>query len=163
MMTGLTRKPAATTSSFIHGFLVVMICAGFAGCGEATTAPEDAVRAWIASGVALAEDKDRRALLDMISPAYADARGNKRDDISNLFRVYFLRQHKVALLTRIEELQIYGDSAAQVTLAIGMAGTNDGTFGFSADAYRFALELEHDGDDWQLIAARWGELGEELR
>jgi hypothetical protein len=163
MMIGLTRKPAARSGPFIRGFLVVMIYAGLAGCGEAATSPEDAVRDWVASGVALAEDKDRRALLDMISPAYTDARGNKRDDISNLFRVYFLRQHKVALLTRIEELQIYGDSAAQVTLAIGMAGTNDGTFGFSADAYRFALELEHDGGDWQLIAARWGELGEELR
>jgi hypothetical protein len=44
-----------------------------------------------------------------------------------------------------------------------MAGTNDGVLGFSADAYRFELELEKDGDDWQLIAARWGELGDEIK
>ena len=43
-----------------------------------------------------------------------------------------------------------------------LAGTNDGVFGFSADAFRFQLELERDGDDWLLISARWGELGEEL-
>ena len=43
-----------------------------------------------------------------------------------------------------------------------MAGSNEGVLGFSADAYDFALELELDGDDWQLISARWGELGREL-
>jgi len=43
-----------------------------------------------------------------------------------------------------------------------MAGQNDAVLGFSADAYRFQLELEREGDDWLLISARWGELGEEL-
>lgn len=150
------------TRSTIRCLAVLVACACLPACGESTP-PEEALRAWVDRGVELARQKDRRALVAMISPAYTDARGNSRDDIENLFRVYFLRQHKVALLTRIEELSVIGETAARMVLTVGMAGTNDGVLGFSADAYRFDMELESDGDDWLLISARWGELGEELR
>ena len=99
----------------------------------------------------------------MISPAYTDARGNSRDDIENMFRLYFLRSNKVALITKIEDLNVVDDSAAELVLSVGMAGTNENVVGFSADVYRFEMELERDGDVWRLIAARWGGLGEELR
>lgn len=142
--------------------LVGMACTSVAGCGEPPTEPEEALRLWVAQGQAAAEEKDRRTLIDMISPAYADARGNDRDDIENKMRVYFLRQHKIALLTRTEELRVIGDSAAELVLAVGMAGSNDGMLGFSADAYRFEIQLERDDERWQLLSARWGEMGGEL-
>lgn len=148
--------------STIGCLAVLSACGWLAACGESTP-PEQALRDWVARGAQLAEQKDRRALVAMISPAYADARGNDRDDIENLFRVYFLRQHRVALLTRIEELRVIGETAAELALTVGMAATNDGVLGFSADAYRFEMEFERDGEDWLLISARWGELGEEPR
>ncbi len=132
------------------------------GCSESDVGPEEQIRRWIARGQIAAEQKERGSLLDMISPAYADARGNGRGDIENMFRLYFLRQNSITLLTSIKEIRIIGDSAAEVELRVGMAGSNEGVLGFSADAYDFALELELDGDDWQLISARWGELGREL-
>jgi len=131
-------------------------------CGDPPTPPEEAVRLWVQRGHDAVEQKDRRALVKMISPAYIDGRGYNRENIENMFRLYFLRQHNVALLTRIEELRIIGDSAAELVLMVGMAGRNDGVLGFSADAYRFEMELEFDGDDWLLIAARWGEIGGDL-
>ena len=67
------------------------------------------------------------------------------------------------LLPKIEEVTVYDETAGKILVTVAMAGTNDGVLGFSADAYRFALELEKDSDDWQLISARWGELGDELR
>lgn len=118
---------------------------------------------WLNAGTEHAESKNRRALVAMISPSYTDARGNTRGDIENMFRLYFLRADSIALLTRIEELQVLGDSAAELVITVGMAGTNGGVMGFSADAYRFEMELEREGDDWLLIGARWGELGEALR
>ena len=139
-----------------------LVCLGLLACGGPAEGPEAALRAWVQQGHELAEAKDRPGLVDMISPAYTDARGNNRDDINNLFRTYFLRTQSVALLTKIEELKVYGDSAGEVVLSVGMAGTHDGTFGFSADAYRFEMEFELDGDEWLLISARWGEIGEEL-
>lgn len=134
-----------------------------AACGGPESAPEEQVRAWVATAQETAEAKQRRALVDMISPAYRDARGNERDDIENILRVYFLRQQNVVLLSDVEAVRIIGETAAEVELTVGMAGTNDGVLGFSADAYRFELELERSDDDWQLISARWGALGEELR
>lgn len=140
-----------------------ILCLSLAACGGPSEGPEAALRAWVAQGQERAEEKDRRGLVDMISPAYIDARGNKRDDISDLFRLYFLRVNKVALITNIEELNIYGDDAGEVILTVGMAGTHGGTFGFSADAYRFEMEFERDGDEWLLTSARWAEMGEDLR
>ena len=139
-----------------------LVCLGLLACGGPAEGPEAALRAWVQQGHELAEAKDRPGLVDMISPAYTDARGNNRDDINDLFRIYFLRTQSVALLTKIEELNVYGESAGEVVLSVGMAGTHDGTFGFSADAYRFEMEFELDGDEWLLTSARWGELGEEL-
>ena len=152
MMNGVTRTLCTVT------FVLVTM----ASCSEPPSEPEEELRAWVAAGVKAAENKERRDLVGLISDAYADARGNERSDIENLLRVYFLRQNKIGLLTKIEEITVYGDTAAKLAMTVGMAGTNDGVLGFSADAYRFELELEKDGNDWQLIAARWGELGDEL-
>ena len=141
---------------------LVLLCSAIAACGGPATGPEEQVRDWLHQGQAAAEAKERRALMGMISPSYADARGNSRDSIENLLRIYFLRQQKVALVTRIEEVTIIDGTAAEVSLTVAMAGTNDSAMGFRADAYRFTFELEHDGDDWLLIAARWGQLGSDL-
>jgi len=109
-----------------------------------------------------AREKERRQLVDMIASSYADARGNERSDIENLLRVYFLRMSNIKLLSTIEEITVYDDTAAKLLMTIGMAGTSNGVLGFNADAYRFEFELEKHADEWQLIAARWGELGDEL-
>jgi hypothetical protein len=99
----------------------------------------------------------------MISPTYADARGNSREDIENLFRFYFLRMNKVALLVNVDDIEVMDDTAAAVTLTVGMGATTDSALGFNADAYQFALELENDGDEWLLVSGRWNDFGGELR
>lgn len=131
-------------------------------CGRSASSPEDALREWVARGEAAAEEKDRGDLLELISADYADSRGNDRDRIGDVLRLYFLRQESIALLTGIDEVTFFGDTAAQITLTVGMAGTNSGDWGFRADAYQFELELEKPDDEWMLIGARWGELGGEL-
>ncbi|RZV36665.1 MAG: hypothetical protein EX272_07675 [Chromatiales bacterium] len=153
MMNGLTRTLCT----------VVVTLAALVACGEPASEPEAELRAWVATGIESAENKQRRDLMSMVSPAYADARGKEKGDIENMLRVYFLRQHSIALLPKINEITIYDDTAASVDLTVGLAGTNDGVLGFSADAYRFELELEKDGDEWVLISARWGELGGEIK
>ena len=131
------------------------------GCGELPAGPEESVRAWVSTGHHRIEDKDRRGLMDLVSPAYTDARGNEVGDIENLFRFYFLRANGITLLPKIDEVRVFGDSAAEVELTVGMAASNSGVLGFSADAYHFELELVREGDDWLLISGRWGELGDE--
>lgn len=144
-------------------FTVVLLVSVVSGCGGPSSAPEEELRAWVANGVEAAQNKERRELMGMVAKSYVDARGNERDDIDGMLRVYFLRQHRIALLPKIEEITVYDDTAGKIVMTVGMAGTNDGVLGFSADAYRFALELEKEANEWQLISARWGELGHELR
>lgn len=155
----MMSMPSGITARFL---ISALLCVCLSACGGPVEGPDEAIRSWVRQGQELAEAKDRRGLVDMISPTYTDARGNSRDDIENMFRMYFLRQNKVALITRIEELNTFADSAAELVLTVGMAGTNDGRLGFSADAFRFEMEFELDGDEWLLTSARWGELGDDL-
>ena len=99
----------------------------------------------------------------MIAEGYADARGNDKEHIDQMLGILFLRNRNIVLATKIDEITIMGDSAANVLLTAGMAGTSDGMFGLSADAYTFELELEKDGSDWKLLSARWGEIGRDIR
>jgi len=140
-----------------------LICAGIAACGGSVSGTEDQIRAWVDRGHEAAESKDRGELVDMIAPTYADARGNSRDDIENLFRFYFLRTNKVALLVSVDDIEVIDDTAAEVTLTVGMGATTDSALGFNADAYQFELELESDGDEWLLVSGRWNDFGDELR
>lgn len=139
-----------------------------AGCGPAPGTPEEQLRQWVAAVETAAEQKARGDIMPLIAPAYNDARGNARDDVDKLLRLYFLRQNSVALLTSIEDIRVAGGTAATMTVTVGMAGTNDRALGFDADAYRFELELESEDSpesysDWRLLSARWGELGEDPR
>ena len=140
-----------------------LICAFLTGCGGGPEAgPEEAVQAWIDAAEAAAEDKDHRGLLAMISENYADSRGNDYVQIGSMLRFYFLRQQSVTLFTSIDDIVVMGETAAQVTLKVGMAGTDASALGVRADAYNFELELENTDDEWMLIGARWGEIGSDL-
>ena len=155
MMTGVTRNPRTLV-------LLVPMLAG-AGCGGERSGPEEQIRAWVDARHLAAEDKDRSGVMDGISTAYADARGNTHSGIEDMLRYYFLRQGSISLLVSIDSINVIADTAAEVSLTVGMAGTDGSALGFSADAYNFELELEADGDNWQLISARWGEIGQQLR
>lgn len=134
-----------------------------AACGGGVdNDPEAELRDWVARGEQAAEEKDRGDMLELISASYTDSRGNDRDSIGDILRVYFFRQESIALLTTIDEITLYDDTAALVNLTVGMAGTGGGALGFRADAYRFELEVQKPADEWVLIGARWGELGGDL-
>ncbi len=135
-----------------------------AACSSRQGTPEDEIREWLERGERLVGEEDRRGLVDMISSAYVDARGNGRDDLDKRFRLLFLRADPMTLVTRIDEIAVIEGSAAEVKLDVAVAGRDElGFLGYNANAYRFELELTHDGDDWRLISARWGEVGGRLR
>ena len=122
--------------------LTSIVCfAILSACGGPVAAPEEQLRQWVSRVEEAAESKERRELISMISPDYTDSRDNERPDIENMLRAYFFRQNSISLLTKIEDVRLIADSAAEIELTVGMAGQNDGVFGFSADAYRFEMEL----------------------
>lgn len=139
------------------------------GCGPAAGTPEEQLRQWVAAVEAAAENKARGDVLELIATSYNDARGNTREDVDKMLRLYFLRQDRIVLLTSIDTIAVHGGTAATLDLTVGMAGTGgNAALGLSADAYRFELELEardtpESYADWQLNSARWGELGSPVR
>ena len=139
-----------------------MICALLTACGGPSAGPEEALRQWVADAESAAEDLDRRSLSATISENYADARGNDRDAIDKLLRFYFLRQKAVVLVMKIDEMTITDGTAAEILLTVAGIGTTSRALGVNADAYQFSLELEMDDDEWMLIGARWGEVGQKL-
>ena len=142
--------------------LLTLICMLAASCGGPSTGPEEQLRQWVADAESHAENKRRRDLMGMISDAYTDARSNDKESVENMLRVYFLRMHTISLLSTIDKITVTADSAAEIELTVGMLGTKDSALGLDADAYRFNLELELDGDEWLLIGARYGELGGDM-
>jgi hypothetical protein len=157
-----SASPALIWRRLRASFTVVVVGMALLACGGPVTGPEESLRQWVEQGQHAADEKDRSTIVDMISPAYIDGRGNSREDIEKILLAYFFRMNDIALMTRIEELSVIGETAAELVLTVGMAATHDGTLGFSADAYRFEMELERDGDDWLLLGAKWGELGGDL-
>jgi len=155
--------PADNMAACIRNWLFAATGALLLACGGTAAGPEDALRAWVGEMELAAEDKDRGAMLDKISESYGDARGNSRKDIGDTLLMYFLRQQSVAFVSTIDEIKVHGGTAAEILLTVVMAGTNDGTFGLSADAYKFELELESVDSEWFLTGAKWGELGHALR
>lgn len=134
-----------------------------AACGGSISDPEAELRRWVDNAEAATEERDRRALMKLVSSAYVDGRGNDYERVNQMVRVYMLRQQSISLLVKIDSIVLSADTAADVELTVGMAGTNNQAFGLNADAYRFELELVREEDDWRLIGARWTELGGELR
>lgn len=148
-------------------FRCVAICtiamACVAGCGQPELGPEQQLRDWVASGEVAVEQKDRSTLLAMVSESYADNRQYDRAALGDMLRAYFFRQKSIELLISIDEIRMFGETAAEIELKIGFAGTNDNALGFSANAYRFRLEVEVDEEEWQLTSARWARMGQELQ
>jgi hypothetical protein len=154
------RAPTGATAW--RPLFTALFATGLASCGGAPESAEQQLRAWVDRGHEAAENKDRGALVEMISPAYSDARGNSRDDIEKLFRFYFLRAKKVGLLVSIDDIEIFDDTAAEVMLSVAMGATTDSVLGFNADAWEFELDLEKADDEWLLVSGRWNDVGNEL-
>ena len=155
----MTARPQGVVRRYAIALIGALLAAG---CGGGADTPESELRAWVAAAEEEAEARDRRALIKRVADSYIDGRGNNRDSVDKLFRYYFLRQQSVVLLSNIETIEVFGDTAAEVVLTVGMAGSSGG-LNLSADAYRFELELEKREGDWLLIGARYGALGEELQ
>ncbi len=147
----------------IFPLLLLFMATLTTACSKTRGDVEVELRQWVDAVETAAVERARRDLLGLVSTDYGDDRGNERDDIDKMLRAYFLRQSNIKLLTSIDSIQVVGDGAAKIELTVGMAGQNDGVFGFSADAYRFSLDLQIEDEEWRLVAARWGEVGDELR
>jgi len=136
--------------------MLVVSFAALAGCGGSD--PEAAVRARLEAAEAAAEARDAGFFGDLIATSYSDSRGNDRAAVMRLVRGYFLANQRVEIVSRVDDVRLMGDDAAEAVVYAGIAGQRSGAErlgGIGVDLYRFDLELVSEGGEWQIIGARW--------
>ena len=126
------------------------------GCGGGES-PEAQVRAVIETGEVAAEERDLSALMDLVSPDYADDQGRDRSELKHYVHGYLIANQSIRLLTRIERIEFPYRDMARVDLTLGSLGreaTEDSSFDLAADVQRLSIELQLDDGEWKVTRAR---------
>lgn len=127
-------------------------------CSDSEDSPEVQLRRFIDSAVEAGEARSVDDLVALAHDDYSDQQGNNLKRLGGLLRAYFFRHRNIHLFTRIDSIEIIGDSLATVNLHVAMAGTViadvDALASLRAQVYRFELQLQKS-DDWRLRHASW--------
>ncbi len=127
-------------------------------CSAGGDSAQDQIRKTIEAGVEAAEARSSADLGDMIQGDYLDQKGYNKQQLTGLLRAYFFRHKNIHLFTRIDEIELLGETRALVRLHVAMAGSVisdvDAVSALRARIYSFELRLIKDGD-WLLQHASW--------
>jgi hypothetical protein len=146
---------------FIFALLLMLLI--MSGC--ASEDPDSALRSLIDSAEAAAESRDTGFFRDLIAESFVDDRGIGRDELIDRIRAYFLINQNIDVVTRITEIELHGEDAADLVVLAGVLGRRpgDGPLGsFDGEVYRLNLELVASDGDWRVIGARWSRSLEAL-
>ena len=147
--------PAPSPSNYT-GLAIVGVMLLSWGCGGGES-PEAQVRAVIETGEVAAEERDLSALMDLVSPDYADDQGRDRSELKHYVHGYLIANQSIRLLTRIERIEFPYRDMARVDLTLGSLGreaTDDSSFDLAADVQRLSIELQLDDGEWRVTRAR---------
>jgi hypothetical protein len=150
-----TRYLQLNTQLTLIAFLALFI----SSCDNKQISTQDEIRQFIDKGIQAAEQRNSSELLDMVKPDYHDQKGNNKNQLSGLLRLYFLRNKSIYLFSKIKDIQITGNQNAKVQLYVAMAGKqiSDITLlsNYRASIYRFELQLVKPDGDWLVEKANW--------
>jgi len=116
--------------------------------------PEAQVRAAIQSMEEAAEARDLPGLMEGVSERFRGQGGVSRDQLKGMLFMTLRRGswNQVALTdTRVV---LEGVEAAEVS-ATALLAQGSGIASARADAYRFSLRFEREGEEWRLVHATW--------
>lgn len=128
------------------------------GCDSEPQTPEERIRRLISVAEDGAEQRDAGALLDLLADDYRDRRGNDKDKLATLLRLYFFRNQSIHLLTKIENIEFPYQDFARARVIVAMAGqpiANTPAALPRASIYRFDLELTLQGGEWRVTGVEW--------
>jgi hypothetical protein len=134
--------------------------------GCAADDPEATLRTLIDSAEAAAESRDTGFFRDLIADSFVDDRGIGRDELIDRIRAYFLINQTIDVVTRVTDVEMHGEDAADLVVLAGVLGRGSGGAGlgnFDGEVYRLNLELVESDGDWRVIGARWSRSLDVLR
>ena len=139
--------------------LLLPILFFLSACDDSTQTPEDEIRTYISHGVEVAENRNSGDLAEMMHPQYSDEKGFNRDQLIKIIKLYFFRHKNIHLFTKIDEIKLFSDQEALVTLHVAMAGQAISSLSMlsslRARIYRFELDLVKQDNEWLLQHAIW--------
>jgi hypothetical protein len=146
-------SPVPTPRAWLPAALLWLLAA----CGPQET-PEARVRAVIERGEQAAEARQLSGLMELVSPAYRDERGDGAEELRQYLRGYLVTHQSIHLLTRVETVEFPYRDMARVSLTLGALGREaapTAAFEMAADVYDVELELQLEDGNWRVTRARW--------
>ncbi len=100
----------------------------------------------IDSTIETAENSRASDFSEFIDPNYLDGKGLNKSQLIKLVRLYFFRNKKIFLFSKIEEIEFPAEKKALFTLHVAMAGSPisgiTALTSLRASMHRFDLELD---------------------
>ena len=96
--------------------------------------------------------------MDLVSPAFQDARGGNRDDLKQYLRGYLVTHPSIHLLTRVDSVEFPYRDMAKASLTLGTLGRETASasvFDVAADIHDVRLELQLEDGEWRVTRASW--------
>lgn len=128
-------------------------------CSSGKDSPEAQVRALLARGAEAAEKKETGIMRQMVSEKYSDSQGQDKKAIEAILRYYFLRNEKIHLYSRIQQITTPRPDLAQAVVMVAMAGQQISAVEelerIRADLHRFEISLARENAEWKVIRAEW--------
>jgi len=134
---------------------LILCCLGFGAC--AADDPDAELRELVAAATAAAEARDTGHFRALLSDAYVDSSGRRKQDLTDLIRGYFFVTSDIDVVNRIQQVTLNGDDAAEIVLQSGLLarGRSGSILDLDGKLYRIELELVRESGGWRIIGAQW--------
>ena len=138
--------------------LVLSLTLLLTACSTEPLSREDEIALTIDSAIEAAENRSTGDFSELIDPNYLDRKGLNKSQLIKLIRLYFFRNKKIFLFTKLKDIEFPAENKARVTLHVAMAGSPiSGIIALThlrASVHRFDLVLVKR-EDWLLHSATW--------
>ena len=126
-------------------FALAMLSALLLSCAKRAS-PEEAIRSLVEQAVQLAQQRDAKPLLQLVSDDYHDSEDRDKKTIRALLVYHFRQNRSIYLLKRIKSLKLIDPNNAELTVVVAAAGE---PFGNDSDG------LQIQADVWRVMEATW--------
>lgn len=138
--------------------VLVVSLTGFFFCGRVES-DRDRILGLIDSLESMAEKKYTASILDCLSDDFRDMEDRSKPEIEKLLNSYFDRYTGIVvniLSSRFVSLKPpQAEVETDVSLSSGAAKMFRNLVAYSGQTYRFAIELEKQGEQWKIVHASW--------
>ncbi len=120
--------------------------------------PEQIASAFIDDAATAFEDRNARALRNLISSDYVDTQNRTGDRVASIGSVYIMRSKSIYLFTELESAVRSGDQVMATVLGAFAARPVESRSllpQVNADLYWFEITLKEENGEWKLISSSW--------